>query len=190
MASGNESTWESDRERVTYEEGRRVMEAQKADINDIDDKALRTVRVTALLLGVGATGTRVIGLDNINSFVASFSLLSFLLSLAFGVTVYDESNEVVGPKADYLSRLRRADMATSWEQDLLVQFKGWIDSNQTIVERNGDLLRACQMFFVSGVVLGAAALLSLDSGQTVLLVAVMFLVFLIVFVVIEARVAN
>ena len=96
--------WSSLRERTIYEESKDVMEAQKRDIDDLDDKALRTVRITAILLAVGATGIEVIGIDVINEDVALFSLASFLISLVFGVLTYNESDEVIGPTADYIKK--------------------------------------------------------------------------------------
>jgi hypothetical protein len=129
MTDGEEPEWRNNRERITYEEGRHVLEAQKSDIDDIDDEALRTVRITAVLLGVGATGVRVIGTSSVNKIVAAMSLFSFLLSLIFGVIVYNESNEVIGPKASYLGRLRRNEMSAPWGDDLLVQFEG-VDKQQ------------------------------------------------------------
>lgn len=158
------SEWPSNRERVTYEEGRRVLEAQQSDIDDVDDKALRTVRIAALLLGVGATGARVIGVSNVNGLAAALSLSSFFVSLLFGVLVYNESDEVAGPTAEYLGRMRRDDAHARWELDLLVQFEGWIDSNREVVAFNSYLLAACQTFFVLGVGFGVASLLSLNAG--------------------------
>lgn len=184
MSGDEETEWRNNRERITYEEGRHVLEAQKTDIDDIDDKALRTVRVTALLLGAGATGVRVIGAANVNHHVAVLSISSFLLSLMFGVIVYNESSEVIGPKSSYLGRLRRNDMNAPWEQDLLIQFEGWIDSNQTIVEFNGYLLVACQLFFILGVAFGTSALLNLGFGQILLLFAGLLSVVLITLIII------
>ncbi|USZ68920.1 hypothetical protein NGM10_04085 [Halorussus salilacus] len=190
MTASEDPEWRNNRERITYEEGRHVLEAQKSDIDDIDDKALRTVRITALLLGVGATGVRVIGTSGINKSVAALSLFSFLLSLTFGVIVYNESNEVIGPKASYLGRLRRNEMSAPWEADLLVQFEGWISANQTIVEFNGYLLIACQLFFVLGVSLGAASLLALKSLEILTLIVGLLFVVTVVLAVIQSRVQN
>jgi hypothetical protein len=187
MTDGEEPEWRNNRERITYEEGRHVLEAQKSDIDDIDDEALRTVRITAVLLGVGATGVRVIGTSSVNKIVAAMSLFSFLLSLIFGVIVYNESNEVIGPKASYLGRLRRNEMSAPWEDDLLVQFEGWISNNQTIVEFNGYLLIACQFFFVLGVSLGAASLLALGSMEIGLLAVGLLFVLILTLVVIRAQ---
>jgi hypothetical protein len=127
-------------------------------------------------------------MTNINENVAAASLFSFLLSLIFGVIVYNESNEVIGPKASYLGRLRRDDMTAPWEADLLVQFEGWISDNQTIVEFNGHLLIACQLFFVLGVSLGAAALLALELLEIIILIAGLLVVVIITLVVITAQI--
>ncbi|WP_420182123.1 hypothetical protein ACNO8S_14040 [Haloarcula sp. KBTZ06] len=179
MSDNDDIEWRNNRERITYEEGRSVLEAQKSDIDDIDDKALRTVRITAILLGVGATGTRVIKVSNINKSIATVSLISFLLSLIFGVIVYNESNEVIGPKSSYLARLRQNNMSAPWEQDLLVQFEGWIDDNQTIVEFNGYLLIACQLFFILGVAFGTSSLLALGWIEFLILITAVLTVIIV-----------
>lgn len=188
MTGDEEPEWRTNRERVAYEEGRRVLEAQKSDINDLDDKALRTVRITALLLGVGAAGARALSPRAIHSGVGLLSLGSFSLSLVFGVRVYSQSTEVIGPSADYLGRLRRDSVSADWEQDLLVQFHGWIDENQTIVERNAYLLNVCQLFFVVGVVSGGASLLAVDFGGTLIATLSVALVAIVVDTAVESLV--
>jgi hypothetical protein len=190
MSRDKDEKWQNDREKITYEEGRHVLKAQKSDIDDIDDKALRTVRIAALLLGVGATGIRVIGTDNVNESIAGLALASFLLSLVFGIFVYNESDEVVGPSASYLDRLRRDEMTAPWTADLLVQFRDWIDENQEIVEFNGYLLMTSQFFFVLGLALGTAALLALEIGEMLLLAGGLALIVVVTLVVITMRVRR
>lgn len=160
--------WSSLRERTIYEESKDVMEAQKRDIDDLDDKALRTVRITAILLAVGATGIEVIGIDVINEDVALFSLASFLISLVFGVLTYNESDEVIGPTADYIKKMRNESMKKAWDDDFLYQLQEWVDDNQTTVEFNGYLLVVCQMFFILGVGTGVAALLGLANRLVII----------------------
>jgi hypothetical protein len=190
MSDGDGPAWRSNRERITYEEGRHVLEAQRADIDDIDDKALRTVRITALLLGVGVTGVRVTGTGHINKVVASASLFSFLVSLLFGIFVYNESDEVIGPTANYLGRLRRNDTSAQWEADLLVQFENWIDENRKIVDFNGRLLVTCQFFFILGISFGTAALLALEMVEVLLLSTVLFLMVVVTLIVIKSKVRG
>ena|GEM_PF-1249840 len=180
MTQKEDAEWRNNRERITYEEARRVLEAQESDISDMDDKALRTVRVTALLLGAGAAAARVIGTEQLNTIVTVLSVLSFLLSLAFGAVVYDESNEVIGPTSQYIERLRRDGTSAHWEQDLLAQFDGWIESNQEVVEYNEYLLKTCLVFFMLGVGFGTAALLSLSLFNSLLMLGIVLLLLTIV----------
>jgi hypothetical protein len=44
--------WSSKRLEITCEEARSVFDAQQKTLSDIDDKAMRTVRITAIILGV------------------------------------------------------------------------------------------------------------------------------------------
>lgn len=158
-----DNAWQSLRKKTVYEECKQVMNAQKRDIDDLDDKALRTVRITAILLTVGASGVEVIGLDSINRTTATISVASFFLSLIFGVMVYNESDELVGPKASYLKKLRTNDTTEQWDDDYLYQLEHWVDSNQEIVEFNGYLLMSCQIFFILGVGTGVSALVGLSN---------------------------
>ena len=116
-------------------------------------------------------------------------MVSFILSLIFGVIVYDESNEVIGPNSSYLRDLRRDSIPADWEQDFLYQIEGWVDSNQTIVERNAYFLKICQIFLISGVAFGATALLSLSLSESVILVLTVLFVPTVVAPLLSRRVA-
>jgi len=151
--------WTSQRMRTTYEESKRVMQGQKADIDDMDDKALRTVRLTAAILAIGATGIEVSGIGEVNFILAGFSIISLISSAIFGVIVYNESNILIGPKASFLNTMRNQKSDEEWEEELLEEMEGWITNNQLRVELNGALLSICQAFLVSGVLTGVPAIL-------------------------------
>lgn len=104
--------------------------------------------------------------------------------------VYNESNEVIGPTAEYLGTMRRDDMPADWRDDLLVQLEGWIDSIQQIVEFNGYLLIACQVFFVLGVGFGVATLISLSVAQLLVSGVLLSVFVLLTLVVIRWRVTR
>lgn len=151
--------WTSQRMRTTYEESKRVMQGQKADIDDMDDKALRTVRLNAAILAIGATGIEVSGIGEVNFILAGFSIIFLISSAIFGVIVYNESNILVGPKASFLNTMRNQISDEEWEEELLEEMEGWITNNQLRVELNGALLSICQAFLVSGVLTGVPAIL-------------------------------
>ena len=161
--------WTSQRNQTTYEESKRVMQGQKADIDDMDDKALRTVRLIAAILAIGTTGIEASGIENVNVLLAGFSAVFLVLSTVFGAIVYNESNILVGPKASFLNEMRTEKFDDGWEEKLLKEMEGWIKDNQTRVELNGALLSICQAFLVLGVLTGVPAILgaSLESIQRI-----------------------
>jgi hypothetical protein len=165
--------WSTKNREVVYEQGKRVLDAQKEDINQLDDKALRTVRITALIIGVGATGLRVIepetGPYSINETTAVLGLSFLFLSLCLGILTYTESSEIIGPTAEYLDSMRDGRRGTEWEIDFLIQLPGWVSRNQERVERNALLFSFCQLTLILGVGLGATSLLDVGTVPTVLL---------------------
>lgn len=162
-----EDDWTSQRKQTIYEESKRVMQGQKADIDDMDDKALRTVRLNAAILAIGATGLEISGIGEINFLLAGFSIVFLVSSAIFGVIVYNESNILVGPKSSFLGKMRTQKSDDGWEKELLEEMERWITDNQTRVELNGALLTICQSFLVLGVLTGVPAILgaSFESFQ-------------------------
>jgi len=154
-----EDDWTSQRKQTIYEESKRVMQGQKADIDDMDDKALRTVRLNAAILAIGATGLEVSGIGEVNFLLAGFSIVFLVSSAIFGVIVYNESNILVGPKSSFLGKMRTQKSDDGWEKELLEEMEKWITDNQTRVELNGALLTICQSFLVLGVLTGVPAIL-------------------------------
>lgn len=178
--STNQSlSWSSKNHEVVYEQGNDVLNAQKEDINEIDDKALRTVRITALVIGVGATGLQAITDIQVNEQTAMLGGFLLFLSLTFGVITYTESSEIVGPTAQYLDNMRGGRNGTDWEVDYLVQIPGWISRNQEKVERNALLFSFCQFLLITGVGFGAASLLQVGTVPTVILLLVVAVVVLL-----------
>ncbi|WP_153553393.1 hypothetical protein [Halomicrobium sp. LC1Hm] len=162
-----EDDWTSQKKQTIYEESKRVMQGQKADIDDMDDKALRTVRLNAAILAIGATGLEISGIGEVNFLLAGFSIVFLVSSAIFGVIVYNESNILVGPKSSFLGKMRTQKSDDGWEKELLEEMETWITNNQTRVELNGALLTICQSFLVLGVLTGVPAILgaSVESFQ-------------------------
>lgn len=181
-----EDDWTSQRKQTIYEESKRVMQGQKADIDDMDDKALRTVRLNAAILAIGATGVEISGIGEINFFLAGFSIVFLVSSAIFGVIVYNESNILVGPKSSFLGKMRTQKADDGWEKELLEEMEKWITDNQTRVELNGALLTICQSFLVLGVLTGVPGILgaSFESFQQldvkIITVATVILYFILI----------
>lgn len=137
--------WDSTRREIAYEEARAVIEAQNQTMTDIDEKAMRTVRLTAVLAGVLITAYQYSP--------AAFSRLGIAGALAFllgsavsGMATYDESNLYLGPKGSYIESLAHGDVngdGEDWDEDLLEVFAGMISENHDDIVWNGKLLKIC-----------------------------------------------
>lgn len=93
--------WPDERREVAYSEARAVMDAQNATMTDIDDKAMRTVRLNAVLLGLLVTGIQFApGTFHVHSLETAFALL--ILSTVCGIITYNESNPFVGLQGEYV----------------------------------------------------------------------------------------
>lgn len=146
--------WPDDRREITYTEARTVIDAQNAMMTDIDDKAMRTVRLNAVLLGLLVSGFQIAPeLFDHPTLRVAFALL--IVSMVCGVVTYNESNLYVGPRGDYIEELARDDFSDSpWSVDLLEAMAGMIAKNYTVLRRNATWLTATQFALVLGI--GAA----------------------------------
>jgi hypothetical protein len=141
--------WSSKRREIVYRELRGVLDTQQSLMDDIDDKALRTVRITALLLGVvvPAAGLAAVTFQPL---LAAVGVLALVLSVVLGVLTYGESDLVVGPSGEYAVSLATGE--TDWELDFLVELASWTESNAADIADNGRLLFCTQALFVVGIV--------------------------------------
>lgn len=148
VTSGPEE-WSCKRLEVTYQEARAVLEAQQSILADIDEKAMRTVRTTALLIGAVASTVKV---ANVELHVGFATLgAEFLFgSLAFGLATYDETRPYLGPNRKYIAQLVANEFRETWEEDLVATFGYWIDQNGNEIDFNSLLLRITQGLLFAG----------------------------------------
>ncbi|WP_115864856.1 hypothetical protein [Halorussus litoreus] len=143
--------WPDKRREVTYTEARAVIDAQNATMTDIDDKAMRTVRLNAVLLGLLVTGLQFApDMFHNTTIKVAFGLL--ISSTVFGIITYNESNLYVGPQGGYIEDLAGDDFSNPpWEEDLLEMMAGMIAENYDDVRRNSHWLTATQIALVLGI---------------------------------------
>ncbi|PSP99749.1 hypothetical protein BRC89_03855 [Halobacteriales archaeon QS_4_70_19] len=159
MPDADESAeWSTKRREVAYHEARVVLETQQETASDVDDKALRTVQLVVVLVGVLAS------LGQLDISAAGWSLvpglLSLLGSLVAGVITYSESDLYQGPNQEYLRYLAEgAAGSPKWEREFLDTLGEWIAENADEIALNGRLLFVTQGRLLVGVVLVAVAYL-------------------------------
>ncbi|AGB32490.1 hypothetical protein Natpe_2684 [Natrinema pellirubrum DSM 15624] len=144
--------WPDKRRETAYTEARAVIDAQNTTMADIDDKAMRTVRLNTILLGLLVTGLQFApGMFHMGGLQAAFGFL--ILSTLCGVITYNESNLYVGPRGEYIEDLAEDDFPDPpWEEDLLETMAGMIAENYDDIRRNSGLLTATQATLVLGII--------------------------------------
>lgn len=149
--------WPDKRHEIAYSEARAVIEAQNRAMTDIDDKAVRTVRLDAILLGLLVTGIQ-FAPDVIDDTLLGVAFVLLVTSTACGVITYNESSLYVGPRGEYVEALSRVDFQDPpWEQDLLETMAGMMAANYQTVQRNARWLTVTQATLVAGVGTAVAA---------------------------------
>jgi len=146
-ATGESTEDEDDREELIYDEARTVLEYQVETLNDIDDKAARTVRITALLVG-GVFGA--VSFGNRSSLVVNqftwWGSVSLLLAVVLGMTTYSQSSPFFGPKPSDWKKIRQEAESKRETKEILVRegYRGWIDANSSINQINSYFLLLTQ----------------------------------------------
>ena len=143
--------WSCKRVETTYEEARSVLEAQQTILAEIDEKAMRTVRTTVLLIGAIASTVKVANISLHTGF-ATLGAEFLFGSLAFGLVTYDETNPYLGPNRAYIDQLAANDFKETWETDLVEAFGYWIERNADEIDYNSLLLRITQGLLFFGMV--------------------------------------
>lgn len=144
--------WADARLETTYENARAVLEAQRETAADIDEKAMRTVRITAILLGVLASAWT-IGNLAFHPGLAAASIVFLLAALCSGVLTYSETDLFLGPNRAYIEQLTENNFDDAeWSEDLLRSYAEWIAANRADVSADARLLFRTQLLLIGGIV--------------------------------------
>lgn len=165
--SQSDREWSSKKNETIRDEARMVLDAQREIILDIDDKAMRTVRILLLVLGLTVS---VIQFTNVSfhPVIGGIAITSWLLSILFALITYGMSNVYLGLNRQYLNYLRihnpreeiinmNGPNVPKWESDLIFEYGGWIEENAEDIKRNSALLQWTQGFLFIGLVAAVVA---------------------------------
>lgn len=121
--------WSSQRLETAYGDARNVVEAQRETLADIDEKAMRTVRLTLILAGLIVTTVEYAQPDfDVKLFAAGLG--SILISVLAGMATYSESNLYLGPNRTYLNELRTDRItADQWDDDRLDEYARMVSTH-------------------------------------------------------------
>ena len=149
-----------ERREVTYQEARAVLEAQRETLADMDTKAVRTVRITVVFVGIVLSVGK-LEPTLFDPFFATVSAIAFFASLATGLSAYSQADLFLGPNREYIEQLTDGDFETRpWKEDLLYTFGAWVEENQAEIGFYGRLLSVAKSLLLVGIsLLGTAVVL-------------------------------
>lgn len=140
--------------RTTRAEAQDVLARQLETLDDVDDKAMRTVRITLVVLSilVSATAFRVS-----RQFVNAFTVLgmaSLVLAVLIGLWTYGSSSLEIGTSREYVAEVLEAPYSEKeWLAVLLAGYHEWIEDVSRLNATNARLLTLVQGFAGLGIVL-------------------------------------
>lgn len=145
--------------RVAREESRAVLDHQLALLNDLDDKAMRTVRTAVILLGILVSAAGIAGPDTIATLPRTSTLffgagIGGLFGTIFaGIGTYTTSDMEFG-----IGPVHR-DEVVSWEYSereylglVLAGYDEWTSEMRAVTADNANFVFRTQLFLVASLV--------------------------------------
>jgi hypothetical protein len=125
---------------------------------DIDDKAMRTVRLTTVLIGILITAVQ-IAPEEFHDGLLTVAIGTLVLSMLIGISTYDESNLFLGPDGTYIEELSASEFDNDpWDEDLAVTFAGMISENHDDIRWNARLLWWTLRTLILGLIVAVASI--------------------------------
>lgn len=140
--------------KIVYEEAQRVLDYQIQNLNDVDDVAARTVRITVLLVG-GLLGIITLGGDNGISLTNPYLMWAggyLLVAILLGMETYNVSDPYHGPGRGTLLRWANIESEEQLLTVMVAKYAEWIDDMEVKEAINGLFLDLTQVALALGLV--------------------------------------
>ena len=151
--------------RTTQSEVRAVLDHQIRTFDDLDSKAMRTARLTGVLLGFILTGVTFLAREGTPALAPYLNWFSFLgvgallLSIVVALLTYTLSYAETGVGPDGVERLVRERYSeTEWLVLLLRSEAKWMRANNRRQAVNANLLTASHAVLIVGILLLTAGI--------------------------------
>ncbi|GAA0448934.1 hypothetical protein MUK72_15165 (plasmid) [Halococcus dombrowskii] len=156
QSSGVEAQlWSRPQHAVAYQEARAVLNAQQQRQANLDDKALRTARLTTVIVSALITVIEAFNVSVVQP-MGYIGIVLLVVSFGVGLAVYSVSAPILGPNADGVEELVETD--EGWEEIFLSQLEAAISTNTDRLDRSSSLLLISDVSLFVGVILTLAAI--------------------------------
>lgn len=146
--------------RLTREESRAVLDRKYEVLDDIDEKAMHTVRTAIVLLSVVVSAAGIVGKDGLLAFgllpglFAGLGACALLLSVLGGIVIYTVSGVPDGISRSHQRDVIEHDFSEGeWLFVLLGGYVEWIEAVSRTNNRNAMILTAVQSLLALGLAL-------------------------------------
>lgn len=134
-------------------EARTTVSQQLGQIDKIDDTAVRTARITLVLVGVLAGGSRLEPFPDLGSFGA-FGTWSLLISFMCSLSVYGTSRVFIGSAPDKLAiGYKEPPIVENACIEILGEYEDGITDNRRTLRANGFILTLARISLAIAIVL-------------------------------------
>jgi hypothetical protein len=155
QAAGVGQLWSQPQHAVAYQEARAVLNAQQQRKSNLEDKALRTTRLTTIVVGALITVVKAFSLTVAG--VASYFGVGFLVAaFVTSLAAYSVEGPTLGPNTDELRHLVKTN-TEDWEKNFLSLMGKWMRENTRRIERSSVLLLVSDIALIGGVVTSLSA---------------------------------
>lgn len=142
---------------VTLAESRRTLDKQLNHLQEIDDKAMRTVRTAVIVVGfvVSALGiaspSSVIQLQTQTLLFSASGVALLTVAAIMGVATYSVTDVPLGIGPSYREEVQVGGYTNrEWTRELFTGYDRWAEELTTEIARNRDLLNVAQILLVAG----------------------------------------
>lgn len=138
-------------------ESRAVLDDQLAELADIGDKALWTVRTSMIVLGVVVSAASLADAATLRRLheavpvLGLFGVCLLLTASVYGLGTYFGADRVRGISPEFRRRARNGLAEHDWRILLLDGYDGWIEEMEVTTDRYGTHLFRAQAVFIGGV---------------------------------------
>lgn len=147
--------WSRPQHAVAYQEARTVLNAQQQRKSNLDDKALRTARLTTVIVGALITAVKTFDTSMIEP-TGSIGIALLVISFGASLAAYSVPGPILGPSSNGLEELIGLD--DQWEQVFLSQLDTAIDVNAARLDWSSSLVLGGDVTLFGGVVVTLSAI--------------------------------
>lgn len=146
----------------TLDRAESVLGDQLTDLSDVHDRAIRTVRITAVLLGATASVLQLSPAPVLANVWLKVSGVLLVTSIGTGIVASSASSPDYGPGPEYVRpNIESGDPNEEVYLELLQGFSEAISYNRTAVNESERYLFVTQLLLVSSIVSGSVVLIVL-----------------------------